>query len=50
MRTRSGLLKEAFSDADNFRVEFGETAGGRLRSILLAVTFFIDFIHFENKS
>lgn len=46
----SGLLKEAFSDADNFGVEFGPQIGPDLRTICLGATFLIDFVHFENKS
>lgn len=45
----SGLLKEAFSDADNFRVEMGASMDARLRALMLATTFFIDFLHFENQ-
>ena len=46
----SGLLKEAFSDADNFGVEFGPQVAPDLRTICLGATFLIDFVHFENKS
>ncbi len=45
----SGLLKEAFTDADNFRVEFGAAMDEQLRAILLGATFFVDFLHFESK-
>ncbi len=45
----SGLLKEAFSDADNFRVEMGSAMDPSLRAVMLATTFFIDFLHFENS-
>jgi uncharacterized protein YxjI len=45
----SGLLKEAFTDADNFRVELGSSMDPSLRAVMLATTFFIDFLHFENR-
>jgi uncharacterized protein YxjI len=45
----SGLLKESFSDADNFRVELGSSMEPSLRPVILATTFFIDFLHFENS-
>lgn len=43
----SGLLKEAFTDADNFGIEMGPSVEERLRPLLLAATFLIDFVHFE---
>ncbi len=45
-----GLLREAFTDADTFGVEFpSEKMGMELRKILLLATFLIDFAHFENN-
>lgn len=43
----SGLGKEAFTDADNFSVEFpsGETA--ERKGLLLGALFLIDMVHFE---
>jgi uncharacterized protein YxjI len=47
----SGLLREAFLDADNFQIEF---APGPLsqteRKLLLAAAVFIDLIYFERKA
>lgn len=45
----SGLLKEAFSDADNFGVEFGPAMSPALRTLVLAATFLIDFLYFEDR-
>jgi uncharacterized protein YxjI len=46
----SGLLREAFTDADTFGVEFGPGMDPRLRTLSLAATFLIDFLYFEHKS
>ena len=46
----SGALKEYFSDADNFGVEFPRAeAGDEVRKLLLVATFLIDLAHFENN-
>ena len=45
----SGLLKEGFTDADNFGVEFPHEWDKRLKAIFLGAVFLIDFVHFENK-
>lgn len=45
----SGLLKEAFTDADTFGVEFGPAMSPTLRPLVLAATFLIDFLYFEDK-
>ena len=45
----SGLLKEAFTDADTFGVEFSPAMAPPLRSLVLAATFLIDFLYFEDK-
>ncbi|MGB0835333.1 MAG: phospholipid scramblase-related protein [Psychrobium sp.] len=45
----SGLLKESFSDADNFGVIFPDDADVETKAFLLGVVFLIDFVHFENK-
>lgn len=45
----SGFLKEAFSDADNFGVQFGPGMNPLLRSLALAATFLIDFLYFEDR-
>jgi len=43
-----GLLREAFTDADSFRVAFG-TATGDERALLLAASIFVDLQYFEQK-
>ncbi|HYO67549.1 MAG TPA: phospholipid scramblase-related protein [Archangium sp.] len=46
----SGFGKELFTDADNFGVQFdGPMRDARLRSLVVAATFLIDFVHFENR-
>ncbi len=45
----SGLGKEAFTDADNFGIEFPPKAPAELRAVLLGAVFLIDFVHFERK-
>ncbi len=44
----SGLLKEGFSDADNFGITFPRGWDQKARLILLGAVFLIDFAHFEN--
>ena len=47
----SGLLKEAFTDADNFGIEFSdENMNTDSRKLLLGATFLIDFCCFENNN
>ncbi|MDY7225794.1 phospholipid scramblase-related protein [Hyalangium rubrum] len=43
-----GLGKEMFSEADNFGVVFEKEQDARLRTLAVAATFLIDFVHFEN--
>jgi uncharacterized protein YxjI len=45
----SGLLREAFTDADTFGVELGPSMDPRLRMLALAATFLIDFLYFEDR-
>lgn len=45
----SGLLKESFSDADNFGIAFPQGADITTKAFLLGTVFLIDFVHFENK-
>lgn len=45
----SGLLREAFTDADTFGVELGPSMDPRLRPLVLAATFLIDFLYFEDR-
>jgi uncharacterized protein YxjI len=44
----SGLLKEAFSDADNFWVAYESIEDPQLRALLFAATVLIDIVHFEH--
>jgi uncharacterized protein YxjI len=46
----SGLLREAFTDADTFGVQYGPGMSPQLRALALAATFLIDFLYFEHKS
>lgn len=46
----SGLLKETFTDADNFGIQYNENLTGKEKAILLGTLFLIDFVHFENKN
>ena len=43
----SGLLKEAFTKADNFGVTFPAELDVNRKSLLLGAVFLIDFVHFE---
>lgn len=45
----SGLMKEGFTDADNFGVCFPADWDSRIKAIFLGAVFLIDFVHFENK-
>ena len=45
----SGLLNEAFTDADTFGVQFSPAMNPQLRSLVLAATFLIDFLYFEDR-
>lgn len=44
----SGLLKEGFTDADNFGVSFPVEWDKKLKALFLGAVFLIDFVHFEN--
>jgi len=46
----SGLLKEGFTDADNFGVLFRREWDVKLKALFLGAVFLIDFAHFENRS
>lgn len=46
----SGLLKEGFTDTDNFGVMFPAQWDFRLKALFLGAVFLIDFVHFENKN
>ena len=43
----SGLLKEGFTDTDNFGVTFPPQFDSRQRALILGAVFLIDFAHFE---
>jgi uncharacterized protein YxjI len=43
-----GLLREAFTDADTFRVVLGQTSGDE-RALLIAAAVFVDLQYFEQK-
>ena len=45
----SGLVKEGFTDADNFGIVFPQGCNVVQKSLLLGAVFLIDFVHFENK-
>ncbi len=45
----SGLLKEGFTDADNFGVTFAPEWGVEVKALVLGAVFLIDFVHFEKK-
>ncbi len=45
----SGLMKEGFTDADNFAVMFPAEWDVKLKALFLGAVFLIDFVHFENK-
>ena len=43
----SGMLKEVFTDADNFGIDLEAVADPALRALLFAATVLIDVVHFE---
>ncbi len=45
----SGVLKEGFTDADNFGITFPVDADSKAKTLLLGAVFLIDFVHFEKK-
>ncbi len=46
----SGLAKEAFTDADNFGINFPQGLDVNQKAIFLGALFLIDFVHFEKKN
>lgn len=46
----SGVLKETFSDADNFGLTLPKGWDETARLLLLGAVFLIDFVHFENSN
>lgn len=49
MKKWSGFLKEGFTDADNFGIQFPADWPLERKALLLGTVFLIDFVHFENK-
>ena len=45
----SGLVKESFTDADNFGITFPSGIDLSQKAVLLGAVFLIDFVHFENR-
>lgn len=45
----SGLLKEGFTDADNFGVTFPLGWSSEHKALLLGAVFLVDFVHFEKR-
>ncbi len=45
----SGLMKEGFTDADNFGILFPEDWDVRLKALFMGIVFLIDFVHFERN-
>jgi hypothetical protein len=43
----SGLLKEAFTDADNFGIAFPMDLDPKIKAVMLGACFLIDFMYFE---
>ena len=43
----SGLLREAFTDSDIFGISFPMDLDVRMKAVLLAACFLIDFMYFE---
>jgi hypothetical protein len=43
----SGVAREAFTDADNFGINFPMDLDVRIKTVLLAAVFLIDFMFFE---
>ena len=45
----SGLLREAFTDSDNFGISFPMDLDVRMKATLIGALFLIDFMFFEKK-
>jgi uncharacterized protein YxjI len=45
----SGLMKESFTDADNFGVDLSGITDPHLKALAFAATVLIDVVHFERK-
>jgi uncharacterized protein YxjI len=45
-----GALKEMFTDADSFGIEFPKDVDARCKAVLLGAVFLVDFVHFEDNN
>lgn len=45
----SGFVKEAFTDADNFGIQFPEDLDVRMKAVCLGACFLIDMMFFEKS-
>jgi len=45
----SGLTKEAWTDADNFGIQFPAQWDIKLKAVFLGAVFLIDYVHFEDN-
>ncbi|GAB6020563.1 Putative UDP-glucuronosyltransferase ugt-50 [Chamberlinius hualienensis] len=45
----SGLVKEAFTDSDNFGITFPMDLDVRMKAVMLGAVFLIDFMYFESS-
>jgi hypothetical protein len=45
----SGLAQELFTDADNFGIEYPQNLSRESKALLMAATFLIDFMYFEDN-
>uniref|UniRef100_A0A8C6SWH9 Phospholipid scramblase n=1 Tax=Neogobius melanostomus TaxID=47308 RepID=A0A8C6SWH9_9GOBI len=46
----SGLLREAFTDADNFGIQFPMDLDVRMKAVMIGACFLIDFMFFESTN
>ena len=46
----SGIIKEAYTDADNFSVNFPIDLDVKLKAVLLGAVFLVDFMYFEQAA
>lgn len=46
----SGLMKEMFTEADNFWVSYDQVPDPALRALLFSATVLIDIVHFERRN
>ncbi|KAJ8376051.1 hypothetical protein SKAU_G00066310 [Synaphobranchus kaupii] len=46
----TGLLREAFTDADNFGIQFPMDLDVRMKAVMIGACFLIDFMYFESNN